>query len=158
MLPVVQQEEQSPRSPRGLLGEEWLLPGCALALNSHLISWASLDGGSNDPDGPWKECRMQQYIICAPTREGPLPTPGQEWWESGHPGELGLFWPTTAVLEQVGPRTHLQWGVPSSASRCLNHTHTHTHTHTRARAGRAEWGRGLGSVVSRVWHRVALHK
>ena len=61
----------------------------------------------------------------------------------------------TAVLEQVGPRIHLQWAAPSSGSAVfISHTHTHTHTH----AGRAESGRGLGSVVSRVWHRVAPHK
>lgn len=36
----VQWEEQSPRSPRGLPGEEWLLPSCALALKQspHLLS------------------------------------------------------------------------------------------------------------------------
>ena len=52
----------------------------------------------------------------------------------------------TAVLEQVGPRIHLQWAAPSSGSAVFI-SHTHTHTHTQAGLSRAG-GSGLWFPVS----------
>lgn len=64
-----------------------------------------------------------------------------------------------AELELVGPRTHLQGAVPSSGRKGQEREGeppSSSQGHSLGWEGAS--GRGLSSMVSRVWHSVALHK